>query len=98
MIMLNDLCTILDCPVEGILVYIKEEPDAYASGFAYSAVGRGLAPAEHGDIVSLNRLFATAGANSRPTTDYCNSYKKSPLKITSSALSDSGSSPRRRWL
>ncbi|MBQ8288014.1 MAG: helix-turn-helix transcriptional regulator [Clostridia bacterium] len=25
---LNDLCKILDCPVEGILVYIKEEPDA----------------------------------------------------------------------
>ena len=23
---LNDLCTILNCPVEGILVYIKEEP------------------------------------------------------------------------
>lgn len=24
---LNDLCTILDCPVEGILLYIKDEPD-----------------------------------------------------------------------
>ncbi|MBQ8356828.1 MAG: helix-turn-helix transcriptional regulator [Clostridia bacterium] len=23
---LNDLCVILDCPVEDILVYIKEEP------------------------------------------------------------------------